>query len=116
MKIDRYQGWMNCNGDGAINDHQENKCIINFISVPEDKKEEILNKSLEILNEKDDFYFNHTKDYLNFENNTLEVIDKHTQIEMDGKNIYIIVKPPTSEPHEFSYHITGIAMRMIENI
>lgn len=53
MKIDRYQGWFNNRGEGAVNDHQENECVIQFINIPKNKKKKLLNACLEILNEED---------------------------------------------------------------
>ena len=53
LKIDRYQGWINRDNDGAINDHQTNECVVQFFNIPEEKAEILLNTCLNILNRGD---------------------------------------------------------------
>ena len=108
-KIDRYQGWINGNNYGAVNDHQKNECIIEFKHIPKDKKDKLLNACLNILNEEDDdFCFDYHEDYTKIDANTLTVTDTHTQIDMDGTKIRIILNPPNMNPYTFMYDITGI--------
>jgi hypothetical protein len=111
-KIDRYQGgWINRN-NGAINDHQENECVVKFNHIPKDKKDKLLNACLNILNEEkeqdDNFCFEYTKDFERIDSNTLMVDDTHTKIDCDGKKIRIILNPPNTEPYTFEYHIMGV--------
>ena len=107
-KIDRYQGWINDNNYGAVNDHQKNKCIIEFMNIPKTKKDKLLNACLNILNEEDDdFCFEYTEDFERFNANTLKVKDTHTKINMNGNNMQIIITPPNMEPYTFEYRIIG---------
>jgi hypothetical protein len=53
LKIDRYQGWINRDNVGAINDHQTNECVVQFFNIPEEKTEKLLNACLDILNRGD---------------------------------------------------------------
>ena len=109
-KIDRYQGWINRSNYGAVNDHQKNECIIEFKRIPKEKKDKLLNACLNILNdeEDDDFCFDYTENFNKIDANTLKVTDTHTQIDMDGTKIRIILTPPNTEPYTFMYDITGI--------
>lgn len=117
-KIDRYQGWINNSkkGNGEINDHQINECVVKFHNIPKDKKDKLLNACLNILNEeteKDDFYFEYTDDFNKIDANTLKVEDTHTKIDCDGKKIRIILNPPNMEPYDFEYAITGVRFNSI---
>lgn len=56
----------------------------------------------------DNFSFNYTENFNNIENNTLQLTDKHTKINMDGNKIHITIIPPDFEPFEIIYYITGI--------
>ena len=110
IKIDRYQGWINCH-HGAVTDHQKNECIIEFRNIPKDKKDKLLNACLNILNEEeqdDNFCFEYTENFENINANTLKVEDTHTKIDCDGNKIRIIVDAPNTEPYAFEYYITGV--------
>lgn len=76
------------------------------------KKDKLLNACLNILNEEtaedNDFCFECTEDFEEFNANTLKVEDTHTKIYMEGTHMQIIITPPNMEPYTFEYRIMGV--------
>lgn len=51
MKIDRYQGFLRRNGEGTVNDHQNNECVVHFNHIPKEKSDILFKVCLNVLNE-----------------------------------------------------------------
>lgn len=95
-----------------INDPKEIKEFIKLINNNEEYWQEKYNHLLneyqkQLKKENEQFIFNVTEHPPSLNKNKLDLTDKHTQIKINGSDLFIIVTPPNNEPHTLKYIITG---------